>query len=119
VAAVGDVALERAISADAALARAAVAHWLGPLERSPRTGSELVETLEAWFEAGESITGAARRLHLAPRTVSYRLERIARLLGHQRLEGEVRLRLATALLLRRLVGPQVTPATDASPVPPR
>jgi hypothetical protein len=119
VVAVGDVALERAISADPALARAAVVRWLGPLERSPRTGAELIETLEAWFEAGESITGAARRLHLAPRTISYRLERIARLLGRDRLDGDARLRLATALLLRRLVGPQAAPArgdrTNASP----
>jgi hypothetical protein len=116
VVAVADVALERAISADPELSRAAVARWLGPLESSPRTGPELVETLEAWFDAGESITGAARRLHLAARTVSYRLERIARLLGRSELDGEVRLRLATALLLRRLVATPARPVGDATRV---
>jgi DNA-binding PucR family transcriptional regulator len=65
-----------------------------------------VETLEAWFAAGESVTRAARALQVAPRTVSYRLARIARLLGRDALDADLRSRLAAALLLRRLVEPE-------------
>jgi DNA-binding PucR family transcriptional regulator len=100
------VALERAMTADRRLAEAAVESLLGPLRRSPRSGSEAVETLEAWFGAGESVTRAARALQVAPRTVSYRLARIARLLGRDALDADLRSRLAAALLLRRLVEPE-------------
>jgi DNA-binding PucR family transcriptional regulator len=46
---------------------------------------------------------AARRLHLANRTVAYRLEKIEGLLGG-RLDDASRRRLAVALLVRRLHG---------------
>ena len=52
---------------------------------------------------------AARRLGIAPRTVAYRLERIERLLG-ARLDADRRLRLATTLFARRVLG-------DAGPAP--
>ena len=42
---------------------------------------ELVETLQAYFDAGENMREAARRLNLATRTVAYRLEKIESLLG--------------------------------------
>ncbi len=39
-------------------------------------GEELIETLQVYFDSGENRRRAARRLHLADRTVAYRLERI-------------------------------------------
>jgi hypothetical protein len=97
------LALERAMVADPVLARTGVDEWLGPLERAPRGGGELIATLEAFFDEGGSVTSTARRLGVAPRTVSYRLARVARLLGIPSLDGDSRARLVTALLVRRLL----------------
>jgi hypothetical protein len=97
------LALERALVADPVLARSGVDEWLGPLERAPRGGRHLIGTLEAFFDEGGSVTATARRLEVAPRTVSYRLARVARLLGVSSLDGEVRARLVTALLARQLL----------------
>lgn len=99
-----DVALERALVADPGLAAAGVRRWLGPLEEGGRGASALVPTLEAWLASGQSVTGTARALDVAPRTVTYRLERIAALLGLPDLDAEARTRLAAALLARRLLG---------------
>jgi hypothetical protein len=101
--AVASIALERALVADPALAAAGVEAWLGPLGDGGRAARGLLPTLEAWLAAGGSITGTARRLGVAPRTVSYRLERAARLLGVRDLDATARERLSTALLTRRLL----------------
>jgi hypothetical protein len=105
-----DVSLERAIVADPALAAAGVARWLGPLEAAGRGAAALVPTLEAWLGAGRSVTGTARVLGVAPRTVTYRLERIAALLGVPDIDADVGARLATALLARRLLAAWPVPA---------
>ena len=95
------LALERLLLADRHLADATVRRELGPVLADERFGEELIETLQAYFDAGENVTAAARRLHLATRTVAYRLERIEALLGHP-LDGENRRRLSTALMVHRL-----------------
>lgn len=100
-----DLALERAMLVDPALLRGGVATWLGPILGAPRGGEALVATLEAWLAAGQSVTATARALGLGARTVSYRLERIAALLGRPSLDPQTRLRLATALVGQRLLGP--------------
>jgi hypothetical protein len=107
-------ALERALLADPALAAAAVDRWLGPLDRTGRGGAALVPTLEAYFGARESVVAAARQLGVAPRTVTYRLARVAELLGVASLDAQTRPRLVTALLLRRLIE-----APDRPSRPPR
>lgn len=97
------IALDRALAADERLLRLGIAAWLGPLLEAPRGGEALVATLEAWLAAGQSVTATARTLGLGPRTISYRLARIAALLGRSELDAEARLHLATALLGRRLL----------------
>ena len=97
------LALERLLLANPDLADATVRRELGPLLADERFGEELIETLEAYFDAGENVTAAARRLHLATRTVGYRLEKIASLLGHP-IDGENGRRLSTALMVHRLRG---------------
>jgi hypothetical protein len=62
-----------------------------------RMGDEFIETLEVYMGARQNIRESARRLHLAPRTVAYRLERIVELLGHE-LEGDASMRINAALL---------------------
>lgn len=52
-----------------------------PLSGARTGAAPLIETLEAYFDEGLSTTGAARRLHLSVRAVSYRLERVERLTG--------------------------------------
>jgi hypothetical protein len=97
------VAIERLLLENRDLGDAAVGHELGPLLADERLGPELVETLQVYFDSGENMREAARRLHLANRTVAYRLERIESLLGGPLDDGSRR-RLAVALLVRRLRG---------------
>ena len=69
-------------------------------EGDPSSIEELIETLEVYLGAKQNIREAARRLHLAPRTVAYRLERIESLLGSE-LEGETVVRVSAALVALR------------------
>ena len=96
-----ELALERLLLADGHLADATVRRELGPLLADERLGDELIETLEAYFDAGENVTAAARHLRLATRTVAYRLEKIESLLGHP-VNGEDGRRLSIALTVHRL-----------------
>lgn len=95
------LAVERLLLASRELGEAAVDRELGPLLADERLGEELVETLQVYFDSGENMRETARRMHLANRTVAYRLERIESLLGGP-LDGEARRRLSVALLVRRL-----------------
>lgn len=97
----GEVALETTFLLDDQLVRAAVEQELGPLLSDPRMGEELIETLEVYLGSRQNIREAARRLHLAPRTVAYRLERIETLLGTD-LDGDTAMRLSAALLALRV-----------------
>jgi PucR C-terminal helix-turn-helix domain len=98
-----DLAVERLLILDEPLLRAIVGRELGALLREPRMGGELVETLRVYFEAGENMRETARRMHLATRTVGYRLERIEELLGRP-IDGDLRPRLSVALLAYRALG---------------
>jgi hypothetical protein len=97
-----DLAVERLMLADDVLLQTIVDRELGPLLADARMGDELVHTLRVYFDAGENMRETARRLHLAPRTVAYRLERISSLLDHP-LDGAARQRLVIALLARRIL----------------
>ncbi len=71
---------------------------LGPLVGHDRTqGSSLIPTLRAFLAEHGSKTAAAKRLHVERRTVYYRLDRIASLLGRDLDNTEARLRLDVAL----------------------
>ena len=96
-----ELGIERLLLSDPALASSVIERELGPLLADPRMGEELVETLQTYFDAGENRRETARRLHLADRTVTYRLERAETLLGHG-FDGEAGRRLNLALTLRRL-----------------
>lgn len=110
IVALADVALERALVADPVQAAQGVERWLGPLERAGRSGPELIRTLETWLGNSQSVVATARVLSVAPRTVSYRIDRIAGLLGVRALDAGLIARLSTALLARRLLG--VSASTD-------
>ena len=97
-----ELGIERLLLSDPDLAAAIIERELGALLADPRMGDELIETLQVFFDAGENRRETARRLHLADRTIAYRLERAEHLLGHG-FEGEAGRRLNVALTLRRLV----------------
>lgn len=97
-----DTALERALSADPVLLAIAVDRELGPLIRAPRSSRQLLETLSAYLGSRQNVRATARALGVAPRTVTYRLQRIEGLLG-RRLDGPATRRLAAALLARELL----------------
>lgn len=97
----GRLALETTFLLDDELVTAAIGQELGPLLADPRMGEDLVETLEVYLGSRQNIRETARRLHLAPRTVAYRLERIETLLGRA-VEGDTAVRLGAALLARRV-----------------
>ncbi|MEU4821183.1 helix-turn-helix domain-containing protein [Actinomadura sp. NPDC023710] len=76
---------------------------LGPvLDYDERRGTALVQTLEAYFGTGGSLSRTAERLHIHVNTVSQRLDRIARLLGDDWQAPERALELQLALRLHRL-----------------
>lgn len=76
---------------------------LGPvLDYDRRRGTELVETLRAYFGTGSSLTRTADRLHIHVNTVTQRLDRVARLLGADWQDPDHALELQLALRLHRL-----------------
>jgi DNA-binding PucR family transcriptional regulator len=76
---------------------------LGPLlDYDAKRGSELVKTLQAYFDAGGSPRHAATGLHVHVNTVSQRLERIGNLLGADWQRPDQALELQLALRLLRL-----------------
>lgn len=75
-----------------------------PLARARGGAAPLLDTLEAFFATGCVVAGTARRLHLSVRAVSYRLERIAELTGHDPADPAQRFTLHAAVLGARLLG---------------
>jgi DNA-binding PucR family transcriptional regulator len=84
-----------------------VRQHLGPLlDYDRRRGSQLVKTLQAYFDAGGSPRHAATDLHVHVNTVSQRLERISALLGPhwQRPDDALELQLALRLMQLQVKG---------------
>jgi hypothetical protein len=83
---------------------------LSPLQTSRGGAQPLLDTLTAYFRAGNA-TAAARALHLSVRALTYRLARIHRLTGYDPTAPEHRYTLETALLGAHLLGwPDEVPA---------
>jgi sugar diacid utilization regulator len=92
------------LARDAEAMRELIAVTLVPL-RDARGGAEpLLETLRAYFAAGGVATAAARTLHLSVRALTYRLERIARLTGHDPTNPQDRFTLQAATVGQQLLG---------------
>jgi GAF domain-containing protein/PucR-like helix-turn-helix protein/diguanylate cyclase with GGDEF domain len=76
---------------------------LGPvLDYDARRGTDLVRTLEAYFECGTNLTRAKDQLHVHVNTVVQRLDRIASLLGEDWQQPDRALEIQIALRLHRL-----------------
>ncbi|WP_316525486.1 PucR family transcriptional regulator [Kitasatospora brasiliensis] len=68
----------------------------------PADRSVLLDTLDAWFDAGGSTTSAAERLHCHRNTVLYRIKRIAELTGRNTTDARSAAELYIALQAVRL-----------------
>lgn len=86
------------------------AAFLDPLRRLPEDKGRLWgRTLEAYLDAGGSVTQAARALHLHPQSLRYRLARLRTILGRDLAAPEDRLALHIAIKASRLFGDRAEP----------
>lgn len=97
--AAADLLPERALAGDAEARRILRQEAYGSLVRA---GGELLETLDAFFEAGQVLEGTARALYVHPNTVRYRLRRIAETTGLTPLNPRHAFTLRMALTVGRL-----------------
>ena len=80
---------------------------IAPLVRyDEQYGSDLVATLEAWFEHDCSTVATAGAIFVHRHTVAYRLERVKELSGLDPLKSEDRERLGLGLKAGRVIGPR-------------
>ncbi|MFG1677587.1 PucR family transcriptional regulator [Micromonospora sp. NPDC049282] len=71
---------------------------LSPLTHSRFGASPLLDTLNAYFATGGVATESAKRLHVAVRTVTYRLDRVKTLTGYDPADPAHRFTLQAAVL---------------------
>jgi sugar diacid utilization regulator len=81
-----------------------VSTTLTPLLQARGGARPLLQTLSAYFESGANTAQSARALHLSVRAVTYRLERIRELTGHDPARPDDRFTLHVALLGAKLLG---------------
>jgi len=98
-----DLLVYRVLGRDQAAIVDLVRDVLGPLEQVRGGAGVLLETLLAYFDAGDVATEAARRLHVSVRTVTYRLARVAELTGHRVSDPEQGFSLQVAVRGARLL----------------
>lgn len=72
------------------------------LEHEGKRGTELVETLQVWFETGGAVGETAARMHVHPNTVGQRLDRVGKLLGPSWRNPDRRVGVQVALAILRL-----------------
>ncbi len=92
---------ERALAGDGHARRELARSVFGPLAAH---GGDLLATLEAWFDHGQSLEGAARALFVHANTVRYRLAKVEELTGHSPTQPRDAYLLRLALTLGRLLG---------------
>lgn len=96
-----ELALDAAREPLAALAQRRLAPLSG---RTPAARARLAETLLAWLELHGSAPAVARRLHVHPQTVRYRLARLREALGGALDDPQARFELLLALRAEALHG---------------
>jgi hypothetical protein len=91
---------------DAVLGADLAARALKPLEEvRPASRARLLETLRAWLDEPGQVTSIARRLHVHPQTVRYRVGQLRELFGARLDDPEERFTLALAV---RVAAPRPT-----------
>ena len=91
--------------ADEDLAAALSRQALAPLRRlRPDQADRMALTLLAWMESADDANAAARRLHVHPQTIRYRLRQVSGLFGDALGDPDTRFQLLLALRARLLLG---------------
>jgi DNA-binding PucR family transcriptional regulator len=85
---------------------------LAPLQEARGGARPLLDTLAAYFDAGGNAAQAARALHLSVRAVTYRLDRVRQLTGHDATRSTQRFTLHAAVLGAKLLDWPATPLED-------
>lgn len=86
-----------------------VATYLTPLLAARGGAGPLLDTLTAYFRCGGNSSQAARALHLSVRAVTYRLDRVRELTGHDPADATERFALQVAVLGAKLLDWPSTP----------
>lgn len=108
-----DLLVYRVLLRDEAAIADLVETVLGPLADARGGADPLVRTLEAYYESGGNAAGAARRLFLSVRAVTYRLQRVQELTGYSAGDPAHHLPLLVAVTGARLLDwPQRRPGPD-------
>jgi hypothetical protein len=90
--------------ADTDLAATLSLDALAPLRRLRADQEDrLAGTLLAWLESADDANAAARRLHVHPQTIRYRLRQVSELFGDALSDPDARFRLLLALRVRQLL----------------
>ena len=110
-----DLALYRVLLRDRAAIEELIASRLGPLAGVRGGPAVALETLDAYYGCGGVATAAAARLHLSVRALTYRLQRVAELLGVDATDPAERLALHAAVLGARLLGWPELPDPGSQP----
>jgi sugar diacid utilization regulator len=76
---------------------------LGPLTDARGGAAPLLETLDAYYQVGCVATEAAARLHLSVRAVTYRLARVAQLIGRDPTDPAHRFTVQAAVTAAKLL----------------
>jgi PucR C-terminal helix-turn-helix domain len=106
------------ILSDEELVRTLAAKQLAPIRRlRPGQQDRLAETLLAWLQNAGNAKEVARRLHVHPQTVRYRLRQLNELFGDQLRDPDARFELEIALRSRRLLSAESSPPAAAASAP--
>lgn len=98
-----DLLIYRVLGRDRVAITELVNSVLTPLTQARGGAEPLLQTLQGYFASGEVATVTARQLHLSVRTVTYRLEKVAKLTGHDPGDPDQRFILHAAVLGARLL----------------
>lgn len=99
-----DLAVYRVLLRDREAADDLVSTTLAGLLDATGGPQTLLQTMAAYFDCGANVSATARHLHLSVRAVSYRLERIADLIGRDPTDPAQWLTLANAVTAALLTG---------------
>ncbi len=104
-----DLTIYRVLLQDLPAVHDLVRSTLTPLTRARGGAAHLVETLDAYYATGCVATETAARLNLSVRAVTYRLARVAELIGRDPSDPAERLTLHAAVTAARLLDWPATP----------
>ncbi|MEX2550054.1 MAG: PucR family transcriptional regulator ligand-binding domain-containing protein [Nitriliruptoraceae bacterium] len=77
---------------------------LGELDRDTAGSEDLRQTLQVWLDTGGNVAETSRRLHFHYHSIRYRLAKLEGMLGPFMTDGQLRLDLQLALLVRSMRG---------------